>query len=487
MKLISASIENYCRIQLLEIDAQGNHVLISGPNGSGKTSAVDAVWRALAGTSSKETPEPIHDGAKRAVVKLDLGDYLVERRWTPSGTTLQVWDKEGAKVQGAQKVLDSLFARLCLDPVQFLRLRPAEQIAAVLAVCGVEPPVEQVERLVGERIEALPGETADAYLQRLAGENVGLVYLRRREANRQAEQRRAEQTAAAKALADAGGPPGEPQANHGDILARLDQIDGTIAEAEEIRVHVANATVRLQSLQSELKAKDDLRTDLARQAEDLNRRLATIQEQTAALELETANLQGRITKGTEVVAALESDMEEAEHALAEAMSERQKLRADLEATAANNRALETRRHLAERLEAAKTASQAASQEALRTDEALKSLRDLRAGLLSGLDIGIPGLEVGEGELRLNGHSFRQASQSEQLRLAVAIAVRQQPKLRLLRIDDGECLDDTSRALVFDIATRHDLQVLMTRVQSRDGLVAEIVGQTESVTDRHAGS
>ena len=89
-------IQNFLRVEALTVDADGKNVIISGPNESGKTSAIDAIWLALGGKSARPLDAPIHKGAEKASVELDLGKYRVTRKWTAKGTSLVVETADGA-------------------------------------------------------------------------------------------------------------------------------------------------------------------------------------------------------------------------------------------------------------------------------------------------------------------------------------------------------------------------------------------------------
>ena len=71
MHLRRLQIANYLRVEALNIDADGHHVIIEGRNGEGKTSVVEAIWEGLHGTSLKDRPEPVHRGASKAMITLE--------------------------------------------------------------------------------------------------------------------------------------------------------------------------------------------------------------------------------------------------------------------------------------------------------------------------------------------------------------------------------------------------------------------------------
>lgn len=62
MRIITLKAENVKRLKAVEIQPDGDVVVIAGRNAQGKSSVLDAIWLALAGAAgAKETTRPIRD------------------------------------------------------------------------------------------------------------------------------------------------------------------------------------------------------------------------------------------------------------------------------------------------------------------------------------------------------------------------------------------------------------------------------------------
>lgn len=152
MRIVELEIENFKRLRALTVRPNGTAVVIGGRNGQGKSSALDAIWAALGG--AKAAPqEPIRKGAKTAAVTLDLGDIRVTRRFTKSGTRLEVTTKEGASVKSPQAVLDELCAGIGFDPLAFSRMKPKEQAETLRKLAGLDLSDldREIDRVFSER------------------------------------------------------------------------------------------------------------------------------------------------------------------------------------------------------------------------------------------------------------------------------------------------------------------------------------------------
>jgi len=136
MKIVSLQAENVKRLVAVEIRPDGNMVEITGKNGQGKTSVLDSIWWALAGTSNIQS-DPIRRGQEQAKIRLDLGEMVVTRTFrsrddgAPVTNSLTVENAEGARFTSPQSMLDGLLGSLTFDPLGFSRLQPRDQFNAL--------------------------------------------------------------------------------------------------------------------------------------------------------------------------------------------------------------------------------------------------------------------------------------------------------------------------------------------------------------------
>lgn len=145
MKILKLQAENIKRLVAVEITPEGDLVTISGNNGAGKSSVLDAIFWALAGASNIQD-KPIREGEEKAFIRLDLGKYTVERRFTQKGTYLDVRTQEGAKFTNAQSVLDDLIGSIAFDPLEFSRMKPADQCDVIKGIVEFEVDLDMLQK-----------------------------------------------------------------------------------------------------------------------------------------------------------------------------------------------------------------------------------------------------------------------------------------------------------------------------------------------------
>ncbi len=135
MKIIELYAENLKRLKVIQIKPDTGLVEITGKNGQGKTSVLDAIWWALGGTENIQS-SPIRTGESHASVTVDLGDMKVERKFIAQDdgtytTSLKLTTPDGARYDKPQSRLDDLLGRFTFDPLAFLRLNPVDQVRSL--------------------------------------------------------------------------------------------------------------------------------------------------------------------------------------------------------------------------------------------------------------------------------------------------------------------------------------------------------------------
>lgn len=138
LTIIELTAENVKRLKAVRIKPDGSLVEITGRNGQGKTSVLDAIEMALGGKDSIPL-RPIRNGEKAARVELDLGDMKVVRTFTDNGGgTLSVLSKDGARYPQPQTLLDKLGGKPGFDPLAFVRMKPEDQAKMLAQLAGVD-------------------------------------------------------------------------------------------------------------------------------------------------------------------------------------------------------------------------------------------------------------------------------------------------------------------------------------------------------------
>lgn len=442
-RIVELQVNNFLRIGAagVTIRPDGSLVEITGKNAAGKSSVLDAIWCALAG--EKAVPiEPIHQGAEKATIRLDLGDISIVRTFarTDAGKTttkLRVEHAELGSVAAAQTLLTSLLGSLTFDPLVFERAKPEDQF-------------ETLKKFVA-------GFDFDADAKARQKD-----YDARTDANRRAKDFRSQ----AAGIVVPEGVPVEPV----DVGALIEQManaqktNAAIAERVKKRSDYAEqiATTRAEAGADDIAAEDAetqaaalmATARLRRQDAEAKRLKATLMEEKLA----------EATKDKPIPAMIVVNDLAAQIAGAQKQNDAAKLA--LSKKALIDQALEQ-----ERLSAEMTA-------------AIEARDAARLKAIADSEMPIEGVSFGDGIVLLNGHPFSQASDAERLRASIAIAMAMNPKLKVIRIREGSRLDSDAMKLVAALAEDRGYQVWCEVVESRRP-TAIVIEDGGLASDHHA--
>lgn len=412
MRIISLQAENLKRLVAVEITPDGALVEITGKNGAGKTSVLDAIWWALAGTADIQA-EPIRKGEEKAVIRLDLGDLKVTRRFNRQEdgtftTSLTVENAEGARYPSPQAMLEALVGELTFDPLEFTRKSSREQF-------------ESLKRLVpGVDFAEVERANRSDYEERTV------------------VNRRARELGALVANLPAGDDAPTEPADETALIAELENAGEANAALERRKANRETFVFETESKEQGVKI---LRTRIEIARKEIEKLVA----EADADEAECLERRKKIEAAEPLAAPIDTT------AIRKKIDEAK--RANFAYGAANRR---------KELEAEARTAEAKS------DALTKAIDDRNAEkqkAVASAELPVPGLGFGDDLVLLGGVPFDQASDAEQLRASIAIAGAMNPKLRVLRVRDGSLLDAESMALLAEFAAERDLQVWIETVQS----------------------
>ena len=416
MKIIELKIENVMGLKAgVAIKKPGDMVEITGKNGAGKSSILNSIYYALAGSRSHPS-EPIRRGEKSARIRLDCGDVIVTRTFgrskprkegAPSRITtrLSVENAEGAVYKSPQAMLRGMVDSISFDPLEFARSKPAEQYETIESLSGLD------------FTDKLKANDAD--------------YSKRRRFNRESKSSRA--AADRIEIAD-------------DAPTERVSVSGLVSELGDARI-------------SNLARSRDIggREALAAEA-------AGLRDQAAANSTEAARLREQANRLDEDSRLLIIEAESAENGLAVMPAAPDRIDTlAIEARIADaggiNRAVANRErrdgYAADADKAAKSAEACTERMDARKSEIRKAIE--------AADMPVEGLSLSGGKVVYFKIPLDQASDAEKLRVSCAIAMRGNPKLKVILIRDGSLLDSESMKVLAEMAAEHGFQVWIERV------------------------
>lgn len=396
LKIYELTVENIKSIKAIAINPDGNTIFISGKNGAGKSAALDSINMAL--TSRAIGKGVIRDGESTAKISLDLGKYIVERTIKSGKNALLVRSPEGLKYQSPQKLISTFYNDMCIDPLMFMNLSEKEQVQYI---CDMIKFKIDTSKLPIDH-DMMTMSEVDQY-RKTTFDNRTVI-------GRDARNRK----------------------------ERLDAV-AHITPVENI------------DIKEIVSRKDELTTIISEHRSNFERR-EQIGERIARLTTERDRIESELSGLTEEIHDLDNKIELSDMSITGINDEIKQLQSKISnADAINKQASEYEAKLSLEREHFKFQSEYNELTTL-----LDKIDDLKKETIRHA-IPITGLEFDD-VVRLNGIPVKTLSTSEQWKLAIQIAMVQNPELKIIIIKEGNLLDKDSMKTVCDIAQEHGYQI-----------------------------
>jgi len=398
-KLIKLNVQNFKRIQAVEIEPTGNLTIVGGMNEMGKSSLLDSISVLLQGKTTK-IPEPVRKGTKKATITGEIqkdewdafDDMIITRTITAAGNWyVKVQDKNGRAYKSPEGMLKEIFGEP-LDPVEFVKMTSAERVETLKRITGLDFSDLDAKRkeyydervLTGREVKQIEGSVKgfEAYYPDVPEEKVLLTDLLGKLEKRQAVNK-----------------------VNSDKKKKLEKTEGEVKEAQQ----------RIDELQGEL---TQLQVKIFNAENFYN---GLVGDQTEMKE-EVANLK-------------DTDEQEIKDQIAKVEETNTKIDSNVKFDK------ET-----EKLEQKKYAYQMLTSK-------LQKIEDDKKEQLSKIDFPVDGLSFNESDVLYNNLPFneKQLSSEELLRVSFAIAIAARPNLKNILIREGSLLDENNLKLIGKMA------------------------------------
>lgn len=432
-KIIRLHTEGFKRVVAATITPDGRLVRITGENEAGKSSLLDSIEAAFRG--GRSIPDvPLHKGKKKGITEIDMGDFVLSRKYTEKGDTLTIELPSGARMGKPQNFMNERLSAISMDPLAFSRADAKAQFDMIKSLVKVDLD-----------FAALKGKNEKDFEART-------------EVNRQAKAYRAQ--------ADGINPPVDTP----DELVSVEALVTEMEEAGKHNAEIETRKTRRAEAQADIERQDQIaaayRTnavDLRKQADAEDEKAVHHERSVAELRQkvadapplpepkDTAEIQGRVRVASQINAFVESKKRKAELA---------------------------------KLAAAKEA------EATSLTEAIAARDKERQDAIAAAKMPVPDLSFGDEVVLYKGVPLAQASTAAKIKISATIAMSMQPEIRVMLIREGSLLDSKALKVIGELAEQYDYQVWIESVDEsgKIGFVIEdgrVAGSEETLEDKPA--
>lgn len=464
MKCVKIKIKNLFGIR--EYEMNGQSVELSGKNGAGKTSVIDAIRYGL--TNKSDRDYIIRNGENEGEILIETDNGIrIDRKSRANQADYKSVKKDGREVGSPESFLRDIFTPLQLSPVEFMEMDKKQQNAIILDMIEYDWDLKKIKEWFGEIPDWVSyDQNILQVLNDIQADN-GFYFQHRQDINRDMRNKRAFIEDIASAI-----PAGYDAAkweseNVGDLYKQIERIRKDNETIEKAKRLLENRSNKVRSFEAdkeiELSAIDREFTGKETRLKEL---IASLEEQIRSNKKELAGLgekkQDKIAVAEEKykanIAKYDAELTEYEEYATKELTDVSGLSEQAET------AEKMKGHLNEyrRMENLQAEVEKLAEETGLLTEKIEKARTLPGEILQEATIPIEGLTVQNGIPLIHGLPISNLSDGEKLDLCIDVAIQKPNGLQIILIDGVEKLSTDMRNELYRKCKDKGLQFIATR-------------------------
>ena len=464
MKTTKIKIRNLFGISETELD--GKSIEITGTNGVGKTSVIDAVRYALTNSSNRDYILKKGENEGEILIETDTGLYINRKKRSGQADYKSI-KENGKEINSPESFLQKLFTPLQIDPVAFTQMTKNEQNRTILDLIEFDWDLNWIKEKFGEIPENVNYEQNILQVLNDIQSEKGDYFQRRQNINRDIRNKLAFIEDLAKDI---------PENYDADYWENYD-LSGAYKKLAEINAEngkIVRAKTFLDScggkmrgieaekeiaISQEEKAVNDERTNLLSGIERMKAEIRASEEKLGGLERKLADKKALIeSRFYESVAKLDADTRIANEYAAKTVVDTTDLEDEI------NEADEMKSHISDykKIVQLRSETDGLKKQSDSLTAKIELARTLPGEILQTATIPVEGLTVKDGIPLINGLPVSNLSEGEQLDLCVDVALSKPNSLQIILIDGAEKLSDENRKRLYEKCAGKGLQFIAAR-------------------------
>ncbi len=471
MKTTKIKIKNLFGISETQLD--GSSVELTGGNGTGKTSVIDAIKYAL--TNDSEREYIIKQGASEGeiIIETDTGLYIDRRKRTNKADYKSVKDG-GKEVNGPESMLRKLFTPLQLDPVKFIQMDKKEQNRTILDLIEFDWDLNWIREQFGEIPRDVNYEQNILQVLNDIQSDNGYYFRTRQDINRDLRNKRAFVEEIAESIPSGYDAEKWETYDLGTVYRRIEKAKELNSRIERAKLFKDSYDNKIRGYQAEKEIQVSAEKEaIAAERDNLTSTIERLKAEIKAAEDKLLTLDDRLkdkvqlaeSRYNEKIAKLDSDMKTADEYIGrepiDVSEDQEEVRT----------AEEMKKHLNEyhRMQSLEEDCAALQEESAELTRKIELARNLPGKILETATLPIDGLTVEGGVPLIHGLPVSNLSEGEKLNLCVDVALARPNNLQMILIDGAEKLSDENRKKLYDKCREKGLQFISTRTTNDEEL------------------
>lgn len=471
MKITKIKIKNLFGIS--EYEADGQSMELSGTNGSGKTSVIDAIKYALTNHSDRKYIVRNGETEGEILIETDTG-LKINRKARTNQADYKSVKQNGREVGSPESFLRDIFSPLQLSPVEFMDKSEKEQNAIILDMIQYDWTLQTIREWFGEIPDWVSYDQNILQVLNDIQSEKGAYYQDRRNIDRDIRNKKSFIDDIAYSIPSGYDADKWENENLGELYQDIERIRKENEQIEKakrfieqrdnkVRSYEADKEIKLSALDREISSE---RERLLKEKERLQ---ALIRENQTALD----NMAERKADKVELikkeyeanVAKYDSAIEEYQELAGKEIKDYSDLQEQAQYTEYMKSHLNEYRRMLELQSDVETLQESSAELTRKIEKA----RALPGEILESATIPIDGLTVKNGIPLINGLPISNLSDGEKLDLCIDVAIQKPNGLQIILIDGVEKLSTKMREELYRKCKDKGLQFIATRTTDDDGL------------------
>lgn len=471
MKLTKIKIRNLFGIK--EYEADGKSVELSGKNGTGKTSVIDAIRLAL--TNKSERDYIVRNGETEGEILIETDNGLkIHRKPRTQQTDYKSVKRNGAEVASPETFLKDIFTPLQLNPVEFMQMDKKHQNGLILDMIEYDWSLQTIKDWFGEIVPDIDYEQNILQVLNDIQAEKGHYFQSRQEINRDIRNKRAIVEEIGQEIPEGYQAEKWEEASLNEIYTKIERSrkeNETIEKAKrliesrdnKVRKFEADKEISISALDREFNSRSN----------QIDKDIESLMSQIKALETEKNGLEEKKIDKLSVIeneykaniAKYDAEVEEYKGYATKELKDFSGLQEEA------NTVEEMKSHINEykRMVNLQEDIENLQKDSELLTRKIEKARYLPGEILETATIPIEGLTVKDGIPLINGLPISNLSDGEKLDLCIDVAIQKPNGLQIILIDGVEKLSTELRTKLYQKCKSKGLQFIATRTTDDEDL------------------
>ena len=464
LKITKLKIRNLFGIK--EYEAGGESVELSGTNGVGKSSVIDAIKYAL--TNKSDRKYIVRNGETEGEVLIETDSGLrINRKARTNQADYKSVKNNGVEVGSPETFLKDIFTELQLNPVEFMSMTEKQQNAIILDMIEYDWDMNKIREWFGE-IPAWVSYDQNilCVLNDIQSEN-GEYFKTRQDINREIRNKKAFVEEIAATIPAGYSLEKWENASAGEIYQKIERIRKENEEIQKAKSLLDERDSKVRKFEADREInKAALTTEFGNRKAQIDKDIVQLQEQIKALDTERAGLDERLADKLAIIEQeYKANVAKYDAEVESYKDYRDKEVEDVSELVSQAEEIEKMKsHINEyrRMQDLQKNIEDLSGQSQTLTNRIEKARTLPGEILADCKIPIAGLTVKDGTPLINGLPISNLSDGEKLDLCIDVAIQNPKGLQIILIDGVERLSTEWKNRLYAKCKEKGLQFIATR-------------------------